>query len=86
MTAKGGPFMVVVEANYPFERSAKAVSEARIARTGCIHFLIQACRLMVHFCILTSIITIITNPLPKTDSYLPRSQAWEGTGFFDALE
>jgi hypothetical protein len=31
MTAKGGPFMVVVEADCLFERSAKTVSEAQIA-------------------------------------------------------
>jgi hypothetical protein len=31
MTAKGGPFMVAVEADYRVGRSAKTVSEARIA-------------------------------------------------------
>jgi hypothetical protein len=40
--------MVVVEADCPFERSAKAVSEARIAQTGCVHFLMQSCRLIVY--------------------------------------
>jgi hypothetical protein len=45
---EGGAFMVVVEADCLFERSAKVVSEARIARTGCICFLMQACRLIVY--------------------------------------
>ena len=37
MTAKGGPFMVEVDVSCRFGRSAKVVSEARIARTGCVH-------------------------------------------------
>ena len=48
MTAKGGLFMMDVEADCPFGRSAKPVREARIARTGCVHFLMQACRLIVY--------------------------------------
>jgi hypothetical protein len=41
--------MGVIEADCLFERSAKVVSEARIARTGCIGFLIQACSLIVYY-------------------------------------
>jgi hypothetical protein len=48
MTAKGGPFMVDVEVDRLVGRSAKTVSEARIARTGRIHFLMQACHLIVY--------------------------------------
>jgi hypothetical protein len=48
MTAKGDPYMAVVEADCLFEHSAKVVSEARIARIGCIHFLMQACRLIIY--------------------------------------
>lgn len=39
MTAKRGPFIVDVEVNCRFGRSAKPASEARIARTGYVHFL-----------------------------------------------
>jgi len=46
MTAKGGPFMVVVKVDCRFGRSAKTVSEARITQTGSLHFLMQACRLI----------------------------------------
>jgi hypothetical protein len=49
MTAKGGLFIVDVEADCLFGRSAKGVREARIARTGCVHFLMQACRLIVYY-------------------------------------
>jgi hypothetical protein len=49
MTATGGPFMVVVEADCLFERSAKVVSEPQIAQMGRIGFLMQACRLIVYF-------------------------------------
>lgn len=46
MTAEGGPFMVEVDSR--FGRSAKTVSEGRIAQTGRIHFPMQACRLIVY--------------------------------------
>jgi hypothetical protein len=49
MTAKGGPFMADVEADCRVGRSAKVVSEARVARTGCIRFLMQACHLIVYY-------------------------------------
>ena len=49
MTAKGGLFMVDVEVDCPIGRSAKPAREARIARSGCIHFLMQACRLIVYY-------------------------------------
>jgi hypothetical protein len=40
--------MADVEVDSLFERSAKAVREARIARIGCIHFRMQACRRIVY--------------------------------------
>jgi hypothetical protein len=49
MTAEGGPFMVDVEVDCQFRRSAKVISEVRIARMGCIHFLMQECRLIVYY-------------------------------------
>lgn len=48
ITTERVSFMMDVEVDYLFERSAKAVCEARIAQTGCIHFLMQACRLKVY--------------------------------------
>jgi hypothetical protein len=48
MTAKEQPFIVVVEVNCRVGHSAKSVSKAQIARTGCIHFLMQACHLIVY--------------------------------------
>lgn len=41
MTAKGGSFMAVVEADCQVGRSAETVDETRIARPGCISFLMQ---------------------------------------------
>jgi hypothetical protein len=49
MTAKGGPFMMVVEEDYQLGCSAKVVSEARITQTGSLHFLMQACRVIVFY-------------------------------------
>jgi hypothetical protein len=40
--------MADVEVNSLFERSAEAVREAQITQTGCIHFLMQACRMTVY--------------------------------------
>jgi hypothetical protein len=40
--------MADVEVDSLFERSAKAVREARVTQTGCIHFSIQACRLLYY--------------------------------------
>jgi hypothetical protein len=40
--------MADVEVDSLFERSAEAVRETRITQTGCIHFLMQACRLIVY--------------------------------------
>jgi hypothetical protein len=40
--------MVDVEVDSLFERSEKGVREARVAQTGCIHFLMQACRLLAY--------------------------------------
>jgi TRAP-type mannitol/chloroaromatic compound transport system permease small subunit len=40
--------MADVEVDSLFGRSAKAVREAWITRTGCIYFLIQACRLVYY--------------------------------------
>jgi hypothetical protein len=64
MTAKGGPFIVVVEADCLFERSAKVVSEARIAQMGCIGFLMQACRLIVYFLKIVAFPVLFTSKMP----------------------
>jgi len=49
MTAEGVPFMVVVEVDCRFGRSAQGLSEARIARTGRVYFLMQECCLIVNY-------------------------------------
>ena len=41
--------MVVVEEDYRLGCSAKVVSEARIAQTESLHFLIQAYRVIVYY-------------------------------------
>jgi hypothetical protein len=38
-----------LEVDSLFGRSAKAVHEVRITQTGCIHFLMQACRQIVYY-------------------------------------
>ena len=40
--------MVVVEEDCQLGCSAKVVSEARITQTGSLHFLMQACRVIVY--------------------------------------
>jgi hypothetical protein len=37
-----------LEVDFLFERSEKSIREARITQTGCIHFLMQACRLIFY--------------------------------------
>ena len=70
MTAKGWVFMEDVEVDFLFGRSAKTVREAQIARTGCIHFLMQACRPFLYF--LTSCIGRIGRNLVR------RERRWSG--------
>jgi hypothetical protein len=40
--------MADVKVDSLFERSAEAVREAWITQTGCVHFLMQACRLVYY--------------------------------------
>jgi len=65
MTAKGGLFMVDVEVDCLIRRSAKPAREARITRSGCLHFLMQACRLIYYFLYFTYSI-IIRNYIIKS--------------------
>jgi hypothetical protein len=39
----------MLEVDSLFRRSAKAMREAQITQTGCIHFLMQAYRLIVYY-------------------------------------
>ena len=43
-----GLLWLVVEEDYQLGYSAKVVSEAQITQTGSLHFLMQACRVIVY--------------------------------------